>query len=386
LESTDNQCQFCHHNGTCLASTEVCNPECVLSTSKETCTDEDCQWCPSSQQCTEKRIECVDCSSYGSSDCEGDDHPGCKLCDIGLCVGQNEQCLTCEGRGKDVCGSEGDTSLNCMWCYSLNKCVLKSTECTQCSTLNSTDACGSYSGCAFCESDQVCMNSDDNLAECDCSGLSIVSCKAHGKGCCFSTTTNACYPNGDDACKAGVDTTVIIAISVTAGVLVAAAAVIIPVAIFCCKPKNGDGIEMTAPGTIVVLPEGQPSMVVQESLQSVNVDPATAASVDETATGVGLAPSTSVQDMQNMQNMIAQQQMLNTMMAQQQMSMMMNPMMMNSMGMMNMSGMAGMSGMNSMGMDMNSMNMTGGMNSMNMTGGMMAQDQQQSQATQTQGM
>jgi len=200
-------------------------------------------------------------------------------------------------------------------------------------------------------------------------------CLNHPKGCCWSDTTGSCYEVGDDNCKAGLSTLGIALIGVFVGVVVIAAAILIPVLIFCCKPKTNEGIEMTAPGTIVVLPEGQPSMVVaQESLASVNVDPATAISVDESAGNAAAAPAAaSMADMQNMQNMMAQQQMLNTMMAQQQMSMMMNPMMMNSMGMMNMSnmsGMAGMSGMNSMGMDMNSMNMTGGMNSMAMSGGM----------------
>jgi len=362
LEETYGACAYCNSKNKCLEATQTCNESCVKATSKDTCGGVDCNWCESSQKCTEYRVECKNCNIFVSSECQTAEHPGCTLCESGYCVSDKSTCPICSERDKDSCTQEQNITLNCKYCHSARKCMAKDASCVSCDALNGTEECGSYDGCVYCQSDQVCKNSDDSLNECECTGLSNLVC-AHHSGCCY--TDAGCFNAGDSKCDGGLDTTTIIAIAVVGGVVVISALVLIPVLIICCKPKGATDIEMVdGQGTIVVLPEGQPSMVVaQESLQSVNVDPATAVSIDESNAA---APQASAQDMANMQNMIAQQQMLNTMMAQQQMSMMMNPMMMNSMGMMNMSGMAGVSGMNSMGMDMNSMNMTGGMNSMNM--------------------
>jgi len=379
FEDTDGICQYCYAQNKCLDTSTVCDESCKGRAQSECNTgpDSDCKWCVSTNNCTEKRIECKDCSSVGSSSCQPAYYPGCTLCDTMYCTSDPSNCPVCDTRNKDNCEYEGTVQLNCVYCNSSRKCTAKSEECVDCGTIVNASTCKSYTGCSFCTSEQVCKSADDLLTDCDCSGLSASVCNQHKQGCCWSENNHKCYDLGDDNCKGGLETTTIIIIGVTVGVVVAAAAIIIPILVCCCKPKNKDDIEMTAPGTIVVLPEGQPSMVVaQESLASVNVDPATAVSVDETGGNMAAAPSgTSMQDMQNMQNMIAQQQMLNTMMAaqQQQMSMNMmmnNPMMMGSMNMMPMSGMAGMSGMNSMGMDMNSLGMTGGMNSLTMSNGM----------------
>jgi len=373
-EQTDGACAYCNSQGKCLATSLECNGTCALATTPETCGGDDCLWCGSSQKCTEYRVECKNCSHFQSDQCDKTLYPGCNLCESGYCVTDLSTCPACDGRAKDVCDHEGDIPLKCSYCVSEKVCQKPEKECVSCSSLNGTKECSDHPGCAFCSADLVCKNSD-NLAGCDCGGLSTLTCSQHD-GCCYSSTPVAgvnCFGKTynseknewelDEHCKEGLSTTTIIIICVVVGVVILAAAILIPVLVINCKPKPADQIEMTG-STIVVLPEGQPSMVVQESLQSVNVDPATAVSVDETTNSVAPAQP-SVQDMQ-MQNMMAQNLMLNTMMANS----MMNPMMMNSMGMMNMSGMAGMSGMNSMGMDMNSMNMTGGMNSMNMTGGM----------------
>jgi len=379
-EATDGACQYCNAQGKCLNTDVVCDAQCGTYTTESICDKKsDCHWCISTNNCTEKRIGCPTCESLQSDQCEKSKYPGCTLCDTLFCTSDPSKCPVCSSRTIDNCEFEGKIRLNCQYCNSSLKCLSKKEECKSCSGIENVTECKALRGCSFCNSEQVCKSADDTLTECDCLGLSATACATHTKGCCWSSKNTKCYDVGDDNCGGG-DVTTIIVICVAVGVVVAIAAVLIPILVCCCKPKSKNDIEMTAPGTIVVLPEGQPSMVVaQESLQSVNVDPATAVSIDETsvANGAnGIVASTSMQDMQNMQNMIAQQQMLNTMMAQQQMSMMMNPMMMNSMGsmnMMNMSGMAGMSGMNSMGMDMNSMNMTGGMSgmgSMNMTGGM----------------
>jgi len=375
-ETTDGQCQFCTKQNKCLSTDEVCDESCQKASSESACTaaGADCAWCKSESKCFETRTECVSCKDQDSeSKCKG--YVGCTFCESGFCSEDKDKCPVCSKRGKDDCLFEQGIRLSCEFCNSSQTCAAKGSECITCDTIEDSDQCKEYKGCAYCKSDQVCKDSYENFAECECIGMAGMVCNAHPKGCCYSTKQSQCYEIGDSMCKDGLDTVTIIIISVCVGVAVIAAAILIPVLICCCKPKTADPIEMTAPGTIVVLPEGQPSMVVQESLASVNgVDPATAVSVDETNSNPAVAPAASVQYMQ-MQNMLAQQQMLNTMMMNQ--SMMMNPMMMNSMGMMNMSGamsgmggMAGMGGMNSMGMDMNSMGMTGGMNSMNMTGGM----------------
>jgi len=186
-------------------------------------------------------------------------------------------------------------------------------------------------------------------------------CSKHPKGCCWSESNSRCYDAGDSNCKGGLDTTTIVIIGVSCGVVVILAAVLIPVSIYCCrKEKKQNDVEMNT-NTIVVLPEGQPSMVVQDSVDAATVNAVSI--IDDTGSNAVVAPIASVQDMQDM---IAQQQLI---IQQQQMinSGIMNPMMSSMMGTM---GMAGMGGMNTMGMDMNSMAMTGGMNSMNMTGGM----------------
>jgi len=377
-DETDGSCQFCYNQSLCLNTNVQCTAACSSITDPDTCnTYDDCQWCVSTNNCIENRIGCSECHNIPSDQCVKSKYPGCTLCDTLFCTSDPDKCPVCSDRTAENCEFEQGVRLNCQYCNSSQMCMSKYEECKECKDITNATSCRSYSGCSFCNSEQVCKSSDETLTDCDCLGLSATACATHSRGCCWSSANTKCYDVGDNNCESGLDTTTIIIICVCVGVFVAAAAIITPILICCCKPKTKDDIEMTAPGTIVVLPEGQPSMVVQESLQSVNVDPATAVSVDETsAANAGMPQSTSMADMQNMQNMIAQQQMLNTMMAQQQMSMMMNPMMMNSMGtmnMMNMSGMAGMSGMNSMGMDMNSMNMTGGMSgmgSMNMTGGM----------------
>jgi len=377
---TDGKCEYCNKLNKCLNTSTVCDDTCREKTSKDTCTGADCTWCVSSQTCKENRQTCDDCHLLSNDECKAYTHPGCQLCETGSCMDKTETCPTCKERSKDECELDG---VKCKYCYSARECMPKDKDCTLCSNFTDEAGCGTFKGCVYCKSDLVCKSEEEDTTECDCNGLTPVACKLHGKGCCYSENDKACFVIGNNKCSSTFDTKYIIVICVCGGVLIVGLAVLIPVLVFCCKPKTSDGIEMTAPGTIVVLPEGQPSMVVaQESLQSVNVDPATAVSVDETTTATGIPASNSVQDMQNM---MAQQQMLNTMMAQQQMSMMMNPMMMNSMGMMNMSGMP-MSGMNnSMGMDMNSMGMTGGMSSMNMTGGMQGMNQQSQGNTVTDG-
>jgi len=241
-------------------------------------------------------------------------------------------------------------------------------------------------GCSYCKSDKVCQPKDEVCQE--CGGLSQTACLKHKNGCCWSNKDEACYFSDENDCSDGLDMMTIIYIAVGAGVgLILIISLSITIAC-CCKKKNSDGIEMTAPGTIVVLPEGQPSMVAApESMQSVTtLDPQATVSIDATGAPSGVVPQSPTGQLTSsvsMTDLLQQQQLLNSMMAQQQMSMMMNPMnpmMMNpmsmgGMGSMNGMGMGGMP-MNSMGMDMSSLAMTGGMSgvgmptSMAQTGGM----------------
>jgi len=369
LEFTDDTCQYCISQTSCLNTAEVCNATCTQAT-KESCGGDDCRWCAANNTCFETREVCISCKGLTPDRCSL--YPGCTLCATGFCTDDPNSCPVCAFRTKDNCFEEEGVPLNCDFCNSSQSCIAKGDVCAACSSITGDDAtavatqCNVLPGCTYCKSDRECKEAEGDLSTCECSGLPATVCSWHNKGCCWSANDGGCFDIDDNKCGGGLNTTTIIIIAVCVGVVVIALAILIPVLVCCCKPKTSEGIEMNAPGTIVVLPEGQPSMVVQESIQS--LDPATAVSVDETATNAVVTPAAapSVQDMQ-MQNML-QQQMLNNMMAQSMaQSMMMNPMMMNSMGMMNMSGMGN---MNSMGMDMSSMGMTGGMNSMNMSGGM----------------
>jgi len=373
LDKTDKECQWCNHESACQKTTDVCDSSCSYSSSSNCSAGTDCQWCISSDQCQENRIFCDICTDLPEAQCsDSTTYPGCKYCEFTECQTADTECITCEEMNETECGWYP----KCTYCASAKMCMpTTGFECPECSDLSqSQDECASYAGCSFCKSDMECLRSNETCQE--CRGLDQTVCRRHSKGCCYSKNDNECYFAGDSHCDDSFPILYIILI-VVGGVIVIAAAILIPVLVCCCKKKTDEDVEMHTPGTIVVLPEGQPSMVVaSESMQSIGLEPAGEVSVDG-GDASGVAPAASAQvassvSMSDMQNMMVQQQLLNTMMAQQQMSMMMNPMMANSM--MNMAGMAGMSGMgmggmpmNSMGMDMNSMNMTGGMNSMNMT-------------------
>jgi len=375
LGSTDGACQYCNKKASCLNVSDMCDDTCSEVSAKDVCNDRiDCKWCDSTGKCNETRYgECVKCIDVRTqSSCN--EYEGCMWCDVHVCLDKSEgQCPKCEDLPRDECGG----IYYCSFCNSTQKCVMKDAECPECAKLSDDKECNKYKGCAYCKSDKACLAYNAGCQE--CTGMSQAVCMKHPYGCCYVSADRTCYDIDSGNCGSDLELPVVIGIAAGAVVLLLAA-ILIPTLICCCKKKDDEGVEMNAPGTIVVLPEGQPSMVVApESMASVTLDPAVSVSMDAGHELGGAAPAATAQvnsaAMSDMQNMMVQQQLLNTMMAQQQMSMMMNPMMVNSMmgmggmsgmGMSNMGGMntsMGMSGMNnSMGMDMNSMGMSGGMN------------------------
>lgn len=368
LANTDNECQYCTAKSECLQKDEECTQECPgLTTSSDCNTNTDCLWCPASEACTEKRIPCLQCAAMNlNSSCSS--FRGCTYCSTGYCGTKNEKCPTCSGREPDVCTYAGGQTLSCKYCTSSQTCMDNATTCDTCSKVTDKDACSQHPGCTFCVSKNECQDSDETCEQ--CARLTMGLCAKFPAGCCWSQKDDHCHDYGSAECESGLSAAYIALIVVAAVVVVALIVVAIVVPICCCRKDKGDqAIVLSQTGaSIVVLPEGETSLVAPESLQTVAIDPNAAPStaapvVSVSPADASVAPVTMMSQQPNqmspadMQSMMAQQQqqmnvMMSSMLAQQQQmsAMMMNPMMMNSMGM------NGMNGMNSMGMNGMSMN------------------------------